>query len=89
VALSKTLPLSTGASATYHRVIKVTVDVTGGRAIVRIGQYLDQASRDAGKEPMSTRDESFDLPSALVSSVGTAIYGELKTISDFADAVDV
>ena len=90
MALLKELEVKdTGFTANYIRVLNVTFlpDETS-QVVVQCGLYKDQASRDAGKEPILNL--TFNTSSQeMIDQLVDICYTELKKQPELDGAVDV
>jgi hypothetical protein len=81
--------------AAYARIVQLQFDTKTGKVDVAVDIHADKASRDAGKSPVSGGVYSGvvgkDMPNLddSIPGVRSALYAYLKTLPDFAGAVDV
>lgn len=81
---------NSGINADYIRVSNVSVIRIGNsdRLVITCQLYKDQASRDAGKDPISTMSYTVD-DQVTLDNISTDMYNILKTLPDFTGAADV
>jgi hypothetical protein len=87
MALNKTILSSSGVEMTYHRISSIIID--NSTVKVMVGQYKDQAAREAGKFPVQSARLSFPKASIDLSSLMVSCYSALKGSSVFSGAADV
>jgi hypothetical protein len=96
MAIQLTKTIDSGASGEYWRIVKITVDIESNYSEVNVGLYIDQAARDAGKNPLMRENYSFsgaDNPCTLAAmesaSVVQLAYDKLKSLTNFFGSIDV
>lgn len=92
MALKKSVPTDSGATADYVRIRNVTVDRDAGVG-VNVGVYVSKATRDAKKVAVAglSYQFSFDDLGIAAGEVPTLaqIYAVLKARPEWTDATDV
>ena len=80
----------TGFSAEYVRIEEIVIFRETGKDFinVRCGLYKDQASRDAGKKPITEIHIKIDNDDML-SKVINDTYNKMKAMKEFEGALDV
>lgn len=92
MALSKTFIQDNGISTSYHKVSKALVrtDTNDGLNLrVYVTSYLNEAYRK-NEQPIETSIYSFNISDEQESetSIRKLAYNQLKTLGNWADAVD-
>ena len=95
MALQKDFEQATGVIATYIRVedsVKINTADESGKA--RVLFYLSQAARNANKKELTNK--AYTIPPGIFSSLNLAtqdardlVYNYLKTLPEYAGAIDV
>ena len=88
MAILKTLEQPNGTVATYHRIIRGTVDFTTGYTTIEWESYLDKAARDAGKRPITAGSVIFESMPSWSGDPRLWAYAELKARPEWIDAQD-
>jgi hypothetical protein len=96
MALIKNNELDTGVTVSYWRIIKIELTEVG--TLVMVGGYLDKAARDAGKNPITIKQNTFlgeDDPMIIATldelnkNPYSVAYDKLKAdVEFFQDATD-
>lgn len=105
MALQATITLASGATTTYHRILRATADYTAQAAELTVGLYVDGAARNAGLVPVERRvyrvqasaTPMITMPGSIDIVTGPwatepgrqEAYGWLKGHADFTGASDV
>jgi len=89
MAFEKTIEQPTGVAATYHRILRGTVDFTTGRTTVDFVSYVDRTAREADKQPVSGGSVTFDEMPSFDGDPRPWAYDLLKRRPEWADAKDV
>jgi hypothetical protein len=78
---------ASGVVASYHRILRCSIDfapananpgVTGPIVTAEIGEYLDEDSRRAGKYPVRTEVKTLVLDSLADKDIRDLLYAELS-----------
>jgi hypothetical protein len=84
------------APEAYARIVHLAFDTKTGQVTLAVDVHADAASRAASKSPVTggiyrgiTGVDMPNIDEALASGVRSSLYTWLKTLPDFAGAVDV
>lgn len=98
MALQKDLLLSTGVTANYWRVTKISIDIDAGSVNIDVSLYLNKTVRENGSDPIYNQSFMTDIDANLNDELNTgfktgnamqASYDFLKTTNYLLDAIDV
>ena len=89
MALEKYIEQLTGATATYHRILRGTVDFATGMTTLEFASYLDAAARQDGKAPLAGGSVTVSELPAFDGDPRPWAYTLLKQRPEWADARDV
>lgn len=91
MALKLAYTTDSGISApnAYHRILSWHKPTESDELQFAAGIYLDQQSRIDGKQLLATRHYKLTLDHQATTNQFTQCYTHLKTLLDFAGAVDV
>lgn len=73
----------------YHRIIAFVGGASHDDMTVNVAVYLDQAAREAGKSWVEMDVRILVMDEAAEGNVFTDLYSKLKTLPEYAGAVDV
>ena len=100
MALEKVKSTVYGVDGNYWKVIEVTINLMQPYALIKVALFKDQATRQSGAQPLEIKAydinsdlEVFPLLADELEAQGVnvyqAIYAYLKTLPEFAGALDV
>ena len=93
MALQKSIEAPSGATAIYHRIIENSIDWAERAATITMASYVDKTARDSGKTPLMYGRYQWgggDFPYGTdeQENIRGITYAKLKTLPEWADAVD-
>lgn len=94
MALQKQVKTKYGVSAEYHKIIETQINWHNKTAMIRVGVFTTEDARRAGCSPIGMRiytpsDDNGDaFPFNAEDTVPASAYAYLKTLDDFAGAID-
>ena len=96
MAFGLTIADDTGVDVTYWRVTDMRFNALTGKVRVIVSGYLDEATRNDGKLPVSQKISQFNLLSYDLtvdgqpcSNVKEFLYDQLKQLDEWVDASDL
>jgi hypothetical protein len=89
MALQKLITRDSGLSGSYIKVRKVELDRPALKLVVHISLHLDAAHSSSPSLCLLGRHEFIILPEQRNTDLTALAYTLLKTLSTYADAVDV
>lgn len=92
MALVKEIASSYGISASYHRILAISLNCRKRRAVICVGSYIDKEKRKEGYDPIDTIDIRVgedDYPLFLSGNALEAAYKWLReNVEGMEDASD-
>ena len=88
MALSKSIPQPTGVAATYHRIVRGSLDFATGWTTLDVASYVDKAARDANKLAISNSVTVIEAMPPFNGDPRDWAYSQLKAVGGWTDAVD-
>jgi len=93
MALQKNIESQSGAIATYHKIMENSIDWVQKAAVITMASYVDKNARDNDKAPLMYGRYQWgggDFPYGTDESenIREVTYDKLKTLPEWADAVD-
>ena len=88
MALSKSMSLPNGVSVSYHRIQILEMSRETNNVTVTIASFIDQASRQAGKSPVSLSSQTLsdiDISQPMLQQC----YAKLKQEGNLSGASDI
>lgn len=77
-----------GIPATYWRVISAQIDFGRNGMKVFMAGYASEAARDAGADPITQEQISFDIASLGPDQVRGMVYAAVKQLEEWSGASD-
>jgi hypothetical protein len=88
MAIQKTKTLPSGVSGNYWRILSITLDTQSGIAVGRIGLFINQATSDAGGEPLPVvKSFSFSFTAAGLLAAPNVISYVYTNIMNMANTM--
>lgn len=89
MALSKEIVLDSGVTAQYHKITKIDYDSSRKtNTTITVASFLDQESRDSGKNPVSINQYSYAVNLDEENYVSSVYNGALM-LEQFEGATEV
>ena len=89
MALQKNIDTAFGIPAVYWRVVEAREVFVEGALHIKLFGYLTKEARDAGKACIADIHVTFEGDKYKPSMSREEVYGLLKTLPEFAGALDV
>jgi hypothetical protein len=89
MALQKAIDTEFGVQATYWNIGAYAEDFKGSGGEVTMYGYLDQASKQAGKQPLSAGKINLTGVEYMADANRANLYEIIKNKPEFEDSIDV